>query len=276
MKRLGLLVVVLYVLVTVLSNLPVSSVVENKPTVVSPTGTLEAPRATPTALVTVVKEMTITALPTEEVNPYIFDAGDFDLDISTGTFSLRFDEGALAQVEISASLISPLNTGDYENTSDGLKLGTGVGVSRADNYGNILLSFHSGYYKDVALQAESLRFWLELWGASDNAVLDKLTQALGSKGILKVDGSEVKVTVVAAVRVDNNAATEIQLYPEKILDIVSDEKYTVIGNRIPFNIAKDNKHHIMLQFCGWGPENNYSYYRYVILLDVFEVPQTTP
>ncbi|KKS31361.1 hypothetical protein A2380_02725 [candidate division WWE3 bacterium RIFOXYB1_FULL_43_24] len=275
MKRLGLLVIVLYVLVTVSCNLPVSSAEEIKPTVVSPTVTLETLEATPTVQATVVREPTIAATPAPKVNPYIFDAGDFDLDISTGSFSLRFDEGALAKVEeISAQLISPLNTGDYENTSEGLSLGTGIGVSRADNYGNILLGFHSGYYKDTPLQAEPLRFYFEQWGASDKAVLDKLGRALGSNGVLKVDGIEVNVSVVAAIRVDSAAATEIQLYPEKVLDIVTDEKYAVIGDRIPFDIAKNNKHGIMLNFCGWGPDNNYSYFRYVVLLDVLEMPQT--
>ena len=271
MKRLGLFAALLFLLLTVSCNSPVSSV---EPTVVPITGTLEAPVATPTAQKTVMEQPTPTATPTPEINPYIFDAGDQDLDISTGSFFLQFEEGALGNIEISAGLVSPINTGDYETTSQGLTLGTGIGVSRADNYGNVLLGFHSGYHRNDPLQAEPLRFYFEKWGASDKAVEDKLTQSLGSKGTLRVGNAEVKVTVAAAIRVDNAAAIEIQLYPEKILDIVTDEKYTVIGDRIPFNNAKNNGHKIVVNFCGWGPDNNYSYYRYVIILDVFEVPQT--
>ncbi|KKS06713.1 hypothetical protein A3K01_01680 [candidate division WWE3 bacterium RIFOXYD1_FULL_43_17] len=272
MKRLGLFAALLFLLLTVSCNSPVSSV---EPTVVPITGTLEAPVATPTAQKTVMEQPTPTATPTPEINPYIFDAGDQDLDISTGSFFLQFEEGALGNIEISAGLVSPINTGDYETTSQGLTLGTGIGVSRADNYGNVLLGFHSGYHRNDPLQAEPLRFYFEKWGASDKAVEDKLTQSLGSKGTLRVGNAEVKVTVAAAIRVDNAAAIEIQLYPEKILDIVTDEKYTVIGDRIPFNIAKDSTHRIMINFCGWdGPGKNYSYYRYVIIFDVFEVPQT--
>jgi len=273
MKRLGLLAIGLFVLLTILFNFPVNSAEEIKPTIVSTTETLETPRATPTVQATVVEEPTITATPIPEVNPYIFDAGDQDLDISTGSFSLKFEEGALSGVEISADLISPINTGDYENTSEGLKLGTGIGVSRADNYNNIVLGFHSGYYRNTSLQAELLRFFFERWGASDKAVLDKLTQALRSTGVLKVDTASVKVIVAAAIRIDNAAAKEIQLYPETILDIVTDEKYSVIGDRTLFNNAKSG-HKIIVNFCGWGPDNNYSYYRYVILLDVLEIPQT--
>ncbi|HBI35456.1 TPA: hypothetical protein DDY47_00775, partial [candidate division WWE3 bacterium] len=105
----------------------------------------------------------------------------------------------------------------------GLTLGTGIGVSRADNYGNILLGFHSGYYRNNPLQAEPLRYYFEHWGASDKAVEEKLTQSLGSTGKIQIGDSEVKVTVAAAIRVDNTAAGEIQLYPEKMLDIVTDE-----------------------------------------------------
>ncbi|OGC54774.1 hypothetical protein A2200_01390 [candidate division WWE3 bacterium RIFOXYA1_FULL_41_11] len=271
MKRLELFAALLFLLLTVSCNHPVNTA---RPTVVPTTETPEAPVATPTAQETVTEQPTPTATPAPEVNPYIFDAGDQDLDISTGSFSLRFEEGVLGEIEISAGLISPINTGDYKTTSEGLTLGTGIGVSRADNYGNILLGFHSGYYRNNPLQAEPLRYYFEYWGASDKAVEEKLTQSLGSTGKIQIGDSEVKVTVAAAIRVDNTAAGEIQLYPEKMLDIVTDEKYSVIGDRTPFNNAKNSEHNIMLNFCGWGPDNNYSYYRYVILLDVLEIPQT--
>lgn len=218
---------------------------------------------------------TPTPLPKEEVNPYIFRAEDGNIDLSIGPIVMQFDGGGFEGIEISAELISPVNLGGYASTSEGLEVGNGIGVSRAENYGNILIGIHSGYHKDEPLEAEPFRFYFERRGkTSEESVLKKLQQAVGSRGKLYSSGTEVEVEVVAAIRMDHNAAEEIRLNPERVLDIVTDERYESIGNVEAFETVKNNGHEIMINFCGWGPNLEPTYYRYVILLNVLEASYT--
>ncbi|AHB40649.1 MAG: hypothetical protein ACD_25C00084G0001 [uncultured bacterium] len=218
---------------------------------------------------------TPTPLPKEEVNPYIFRAADGNIDLSIGPVVMQFDGGGFEGIEISAELISPVNLGGYASTSEGLEVGNGIGVSRAENYGNILIGIHSGYHKDEPLEAEPFRFYFERRGkTSEESVLKKLQQAVGSRGKLYSSGTKVEVEVVAAIRMDHNAAEEIRLNPEQVLDIVTDGRYESIGNAEAFETVKNNGHEIMINFCGWGPNLEPTYYRYVILLNVLEASYT--
>ena len=282
MKKLGLVVFLVFAVLTFdFATYKTSAPRTAKPEVMA-TKNLEIPGNTPVFQEIIVTKQSLTTatptlLPTEEVNPYIFRAVDGNINLSIGPIVMQFDSGGFEGIEISAKLISPVNLGGYASTSKGLELGNGIGVSRAENYGNIFIGIHSGYFyneelkHDEELEAEPFRFNLEKWGkTSEKAILKKLQQAVGSRGKLYANGTEVEVEVVTAIRIDHTAAEEIQLNPEQVLDIVTDDRYESIGNADAFEAAKINGHEIMINFCGWGPNLEPTYYRYVILLNVLE------
>ncbi len=281
MKKLGLAV---FLILAVLS-LDLASGKTDIPRIAKPaviaTENLEIPGNTPVPQTIIATEQPVvtatpTLLPKEEVNPYIFRAGDSGtIDLSIGAVTIRFESGGFEGIEISAQLISPINLGGYASTSEGLEVGNGVGVSRVENYGNISLGLHSGFHLDLPLEVEALRYFLEKWGkTSEGAVLKKLQQAVGSRGKLYSDGAVLEVEVIAAIRMDHDAAEEIRLNPEQVLDIITSGNYESLGNAEAFETVKNNGHEILINFCGWGPNQEPTYYRYVILLNVLETSQT--
>ncbi len=287
MKKLGLAV---FLILAVLS-LDLASGKTDTPRIAKPAGVatknLDVPGNTPVSQEIIATEQPVvtptpTLPPKKEVNPYIFRAGDSGtIDLSIGAVTIRFESGGFEGIEISAQLISPINLGGYASTSEGLEVGNGVGVSRVENYGNISLGTHSGYYydeelkRDEPLEVEALRYFLEKWGkTSEGAVLKKLQQAVGSRGKLYSDGAVLEVEVIAAIRMDHDAAEEILLNPEQVLDIITSGNYESLGNAEAFETVKNNGHEILINFCGWGPNQEPTYYRYVILLNVLETSQT--
>ncbi len=225
---------------------------------------------------------TVTLIPTftptpKPPNPYVFVSGNGkQIDLSYGPIVITFDEGSLAGEVILVNLTSPQNLGDYGSTSEALTAGNGVGVIRPENYGNLLLSVHSGYINNKPLQGEMLRKFLEYWGQSDTKyILKRLAEIAGSKGTLFTSDGSVKVEIVGGVRLQHAESEELWLNPEVVLDIATKKDahgFLAIGNPQIFENIKTDSHEILINFCGWGPNQIYSYYRYVILLNVIEQP----
>jgi len=81
-----------------------------------------------------------------------------------------------------------------------------------------------------------------------------------------------QIEVIGAIRLQHEESGEINLNPEMVLDIVTktvDGQYISLGNVEPFEKAK-SEHRLMINFCGWGPNKQTTYYRYVILIDIKE------
>lgn len=209
----------------------------------------------------------------EPVNPYIFETEKGQTNLSSGNIVIRFDEGALKGKSTKVTLISPENLGGYLSTSDGLKVGTGVGVIRPENYGNLIMGLHSGYFHKKPLEAEIFRLFLEYVGENGTEyVLDKLQEISGSKGILITpEGLELNVEITGGVRLQPTESEELRLNPANVLDIITrkdGDKFLAIGNVKIFENIKTDGHEILINFCGWGPNQETTYYRYVILLNV--------
>ena len=209
----------------------------------------------------------------EEVNPYIFTLGNDDVDISIGYVEIVFHEGLLAGKSSNFSVVSPNNLGPFETTKDALNLESKTGVIRKDNYGNLLLGLHSGYTKsERPLEVEFLRYSLEEWGKGVEYVEDKLSEIIGSNGTLTFNEHEFQIEIIGAVRLRHEESEEVNLSPETVLDIVTktvDDQYIALGDTGPFEKAK-SEHRLMINFCGWGPNKQTTYYRYIILIDVKE------
>jgi len=265
------------------------------------TDAVEATDTTPTntSLSTVEKQesealtntQTMTTAPTvAKPDPYVFKVGDGEIDFSIGDIFISFDEGDLAGISIATYLVSPKNLGAYESTKDALDYKNHVTITRPDTdqsievhtsvirpetKDNLIITIHSGYHNDRPLDAEALRFYIERWGNEEtNYISNKLLKMTGSSGILYSDGYILRVNVIGGIRLENNEALEINKYPENVLDIATKKEgveYVALGNIEPFEELKNgNGHNLILSFCGWGPDNNYSYYRYLILLKIIE------
>jgi hypothetical protein len=237
------------------------------PTLQKPTNT-ELPTATATFLPTFTAEST---------NPYIFQTETGQTNLSFGNITIRFDEGVLKGKSTKVTIISPENLGSYSSTSEGLTVGNGVGVIRPENYGNLLLGLHSGYSHKKPLEGEIFRLFLEyIGGYGENYVLEKLKEIEGSKGVITTpEGLELNVKIVGGVRLQPAESEELRSDPSNVLDIVTKKignKYLAIGNAEIFESIKTNGHELLINFCGWGPNQEPTYYRYVLLLNVEEKP----
>ncbi len=234
---------------------------------------------------------TPTTIPTiAKPDPYVFETNTGDIDLSTGAIFISFDSGGLRGTIIATYLISPKNLGTYGSTKDALDYENHVTIIRPDTdqamevhtsvirpekNGNLMITIHSGYYNDRPLDAEILRFYIEKWGDEEtDYVLNRLLKMIGSSGVLYSGESNLKAEVLGGIRLENNEALELNKYPENVLDIATKKKggdYIALGNVEAFEELKNKEgHNIMLSFCGWGPDNNYSYYRYLVLLKITE------
>jgi len=235
---------------------------------------------------------TMTTTPTvAKSNPYVFKAEGGEIDFSIGDIFISFGEGDLTGINIATYLVSPKNLGAYESTRDALDYENLVTITKPPDTGqnieihtsvirletrdNLIITIHSGYYNDQPLDAEALRFYIERWGNEETSyVSNRLLKMIGSSGVLYSDGHTLRVNVIGGIRLENNEALELNKYPENVLDIATKKKgteYIALGNIEPFEELKNgNGHNLILSFCGWGPNNNYSYYRYLILLKVIE------
>ena len=207
------------------------------------------------------------------LNPYIFNLGDSEVDFSIGFMEIKFHEGLLAGRSAQFNVVSPSNLGPFETTKDALSLESKTGVIRNDDYGNLLLSLHSGYTKsDRPLEAEFLRFSLEEWGKGTEYVEKKLSEIIGSSGTLVFNEHEFQIEVIGATRLQYEESEELNISPETVLDIATktvDDQYIALGDIRPFEKAK-SEHRLMINFCGWGPNKQTTYYRYIILIDIKE------
>jgi len=221
-----------------------------------------------------------TPTPTPIHNSYVFKSNTGEIDLSTGQITINFSDGALKNIKVVANLISPENLGkfNFNSTSEGLQLEdiveTGTSVIRPDIYGNLLIGCHSGYYDDKPLNCEELRHYVEKWGKEDEQhIEEKLSKMVGSTGILSTGNISLDVKVLGGVRLDNPEMLEVNSKPEEVVDIVTKKKdgnYVALGNAEIFEGLKEDGHEILVNFCGWGPNENYTHYRYVILLEVKE------
>ncbi len=208
------------------------------------------------------------------VNPYIFTLDNNDVDFSIGYLEIQFDEGLLAGKSAKFNVVSPDNLGPFKTTRDALGLDSKTGVIRKDNYGNLLLGLHSGYLlaSGRPLEAEFLRYSLEEWGRDTKYVENKLSEIIGSSGTITLNEYVFQIEVIGAIRLQHEESGEINLNPEMVLDIVTktvDDQYIALGDIRPFEKAK-SEHRLMINFCGWGPNKQTTYYRYIILIDIKE------
>ena len=244
---------------------------------------------TPTSTGTVIPTNSPSPTPTPEPRPYIFVNGEQQIDLSFGPVVIRFTDGALKGKEIVVDLRSPetlcvkkITVGDkevceFESTAKALQVGNGIGLIRKENFGNLLLLMHSGYFHNKPLQAEVLRFFFERWGKNgEDYVIQKLAEIEGSTGSIYInDESVIEVKITAAVRLENGEAEELRLHPENVLNIVAKKNesgFIALGNPETFDSVKNNGHEILITFCGWGPNQETTYYRYVVLMEVIEIP----
>lgn len=206
-------------------------------------------------------------------NPYVFTSNGNEIDFSIGYMEIKFDEGLLMGEFTSFDVVSPINLGTFSTTSEALNINSKTGVIRSEKYGNLLLGIHSGYtLSDHPLEGEFLRYSLEKWGEEKEYVQNKLSEIIGSKGTLTFDGIDFQIEVTGAIRLQKEESEEINSSPENVLDIATkmvNGQYISLGNIKPFEEAKLN-HKLMINFCGWGPNNEFTYYRYIILIDVEE------
>jgi hypothetical protein len=153
-----------------------------------------------------------------------------------------------------------------------LQLGNGVAAIQGVDYGNLLITMHSGYFHKNPLEGEPLRLFLEGWEKiNSDYVLEQLTKIVGSKGTLDINGSVLNIEVLGGVRLEPKEADEVWLNPDKVTDIstkMGENGYLAMGNPEIFENIKNNSHEIIINFCGWGPQSQTTYYRYVILLKV--------
>lgn len=223
-----------------------------------------------------------TPTQTEEINFYEFSFNGLTADISNASVKIVFTEGYFEGKEFSINTVSPDNLGDYQTTGDALKLGTGAGVIRADSYGNLFLTAHSGYLNaDISkpLEAEIFRFAIEQWGEKTNEYLvENLNLITDSRGFIYIEGIPFPIKIVAGVRLWKEESDYINLHPAEVADIVtktSDGQYVALGNPQAFETIKaENSHDLIINFCGWGPSKEPSYYRYVFYLDITEEEYT--
>jgi hypothetical protein len=233
---------------------------------------------TPTVVVTRVQATSTpmpTLTPTPTPDPYVFTGVTGNMNLTSGPIVIEFTNGALGGKKITTNLISPEDLGGYNSTSEGLKVGNGVSVIRPDEYGNLLIGMHSGYYHNKPLDGEILRFFFENRGnRSDSYIQENLSTILGTKGVFNANGTFLNIEVTGAVRLQHPEAEELRTYPTKVFDIVTrkynDGVYLALGNPEVFENAKSGTRQILLNFCGWGPGPDYSYYRYIVLLKVEE------
>lgn len=207
-------------------------------------------------------------------NPYVFTSNGKEIDFSIGHVEITFDEGLLAGESTSFDVVSPINLGKFTTTSEALSLNSKTGVIRSEKYGNLLLGIHSGYaLPERPLEAEFLRHSLERWGEGTEYVEKKIYEIIGSKGTITFNGNEFLIEVIGAIRLQKEESEGINLFPENVLDIATkmnnDGQYIALGNVEPFEKAKFG-HELMINFCGRGPNNQPTYYRYIILIDIEE------
>jgi len=234
---------------------------------------------------------TITTTPTATPDPYVIGFLQKSVDLSTGDLFISFYEGSLKEIILSTYLISPKNMGAYESLNDGFELDnnvvlidpmtgdsieTHVSVVTPEKYGNLLVSVHSGGYNNTLLDAEKLRFYFERWGKNgDEYTLDQLTKIAGSKGTLYTNKLTLEIEALGGVRLGPDDSQKINKYPEKVVELILNSEPDTLGNKDLFEeLKKSSDKHLLITFCGWGPDKNYSYYRYVILLKVLETKST--
>lgn len=245
-------------------------------------------QATPTPTVKASETYSPTTTSTPTPDPYIIFPGQESTDLSIGEMFISFYEGSLEDVTLSTYLISPKDLGVYKSTKDGLDLNnvviitnpldnksveTHVSVIRPEENGNLLVSMHSGGYNNTLLDAESLRFYLERWGKNgDDYVLDRLNKISGSKGTLYFNSLTIELEAVGGVRVGPNDSDKINANPEQVAELVVNSQPETLGNKALFEeLATSKDKHLLITFCGWGPENDYSYYRYIIVFKIGEI-----
>ena len=210
----------------------------------------------------------------EKTNPYIFNALGKEIDFSIGHMEIVFYEGLLSGEYSNFDVVSPVNLGKFKTINEALKLNSRTGLIEDEKYNNLLLTLHSGYTQsDRPLEGEFLRYSMERWGEEEEYVENKLSEVVGSKGYISFDGIEFQIEVIGAIRLQKDESLEINSLPVAVLDIATkkDEEgqYIALGNVDPFEDAKLS-HELIINFCGWGPNQQYTYYRYIILVDIKE------
>ncbi len=230
---------------------------------------------------------TLTTTPTATPDPYVIGFLQESVDLSTGDLFISFYEGDLKEIILSTYLISPKNMGAYESLNDGFELDnnvvlidpmtgdsieTHVSVITPEKYGNLLVSVHSGGYNNNLLDAEKLRFYFERWGKNgDEYTLDQLTKTAGSKGTLYTNNLTLEIEALGGVRLGPEDSQKINKYPENVVELILNSKPETLGSKDLFEeLKKSSDKHLLITFCGWGPNNDYSYYRYVIIFRIKE------
>ena len=244
--------------------------------------------ATPTAPVvtkTILPTLTITPTPTPTPDPYIIFPDEESIDLGIGEMFISFYEGSLEGLTLATYLVSPKDLGGYNSTKDGLDLNnvvtitnpldgksveTHVSVIRPEVNGNLLVSMHSGGYNNTLLDAENLRFYFERWGKNgEDYTLDRLAKIAGSKGILYFNDVSLELEALGGVRLEPDDSQKINTNPEQVVELILKSEPETLGNVHLFEgLSKSTDKHLLITFCGWGPDNDYSYYRYVVVFRI--------
>ncbi len=136
---------------------------------------------------------------------------------------------------------------------------------------------HSGFNRgnrNLPLEIEFFRSYLEHWGEEDTRYIENQIQALiGSEMVWRCqDGEVYRLRVRDIIRLSHEASDRLWLEPENILQIIEDRGGSEdewIGS-----LPSVNENSLLLGFCGWGPPevqvNRSTYYRYVIDFEVLD------
>lgn len=219
--------------------------------------------------------ITVEGIEQDKTNPYIFKSDGNDIDFSTGHMGITFYEGLLSGKQNNFEVVSPINLGNFKTINEALSLNSRTGLIEDEKYNNLLLTLHSGYtLPDRPLEGEFLRYSMEKLGEEEEEYVEKrLLEVIGSKGTMSLDGAKFQIEVIGAIRLRREESLEINSFPSTVLDIATkkDEKgqYVALGNAEPFEDAKLS-HELIINFCGWGPNKQYTYYRYLFLIDIKE------
>ena len=212
---------------------------------------------------------------TDRINPYIFKSNSNDVDFSEGHVGITFYEGLLSGKQNNFDVVSPINLGNFKTINEALSLNSRTGLIEDEKYNNLLLTLHSGYTRsDRPLEGEFLRYSMEKLGEEEEDYVEKkLSEVIGSKGTMSFDGTKFQIEVIGAIRLQRQESLEINSFPSTVLDIATkkDEEgqYIALGNVEPFELSKLS-HELIINFCGWGPNKQYTYYRYLFLIDIKE------
>lgn len=186
--------------------------------------------------------------------------------------SITFVSGPLMGRGADFSMLDETYFEDKEGKFDPGK-NTGLFYQEANH-----LILHSGYLggnRNMPLEIEFLRFYLEEWADEQEPglILAQIEQLLGSEMIWRCNGElALRLRINSIARLSHEASTRLWLEPWNIDDILAMREG--IETEWIGRIEPLDKPMVFMNFCGWGPpwvaQDRSVYYRYLFQFEIIK------